>query len=161
MINSRHVAKGHIYEASSIDHVKSLLKEKESELELVKKSFPELLKSLSFLAHEEVNMSKVITYSGKEGFEQITRNTVNTKGIFRIFEVNYLARESDFDFGEDLRKEFVRNNIEIHQLTNEPAMAFDTKVMEILKPQYWQLRYISPKLLDMKYFPKEKQARIS
>jgi sugar-specific transcriptional regulator TrmB len=151
LVNYRHVTKGQVFEASSVDHIEVLLKQKESEIELFKKSFPELIKSLSFLAHEEINMSKVVTYSGKEGFEQITRNTVNTQGIFRIFEVSYLAQESDFNFGEEIRRTFVKNNIQIHQLTNESVMPFDTAVKDILKPHYWQLRYISPSLLEMKY----------
>src|SRR5687767_10223699 len=60
LVQTRHIETGQIFEVSSLDHIKFLLKEKEIEINSLKKSLPELLRSLSFVAKEALNMTKVI-----------------------------------------------------------------------------------------------------
>ena len=54
----------------------------------------------------------------------------------------------NYDFCELARQEFVRNQIEVRELTNEKQMPGWTNVKEMVK-NHWHLRYVDPGELKM------------
>lgn len=94
--------------------------------------------------------SQVTTYEGLEGLKIISRNSVNTKGILRIYEMTYASLNEIFskEEAEEVRKEFLKRKTEIHELTNKIYREKYTEIEEFHKV-CMKIRYIDPKKITL------------
>ncbi|SRR4030042_1621798 len=95
--------------------------------------------------------NQIISYSGKEGLLKVTLNSLKARDELLVFESSFSSLNTMFDKSkaEEIRREFVKRNIKVRELTNqayyEPytqIKEFDEKVMNI--------RYINPNKLKIK-----------
>src|SRR5260221_2498149 len=139
---------GNKFEANSPKQLEVLLKEKEVELENIKKESESLFTELEKLKPTLMGETKILYYKGVEGLKQVTWNTLRTKDdCFRIYEIKLMHTLFDLDFSAKARAEFVQRRILVHQLTNHDYLESFTKVTQHIKD--WTLKYIDPKELSI------------
>lgn len=93
--------------------------------------------------------SKIISYQGIEGLKQVTLNSLKAKDGIYIYEISSMNQFVDPGFAEDVRRQFVKNQIHIKQLTNLVFLDKWTKIEELVE-KYWEARYIDPKKFEIK-----------
>jgi len=94
--------------------------------------------------------SIISTYEGIEGVKIVSKNSLNAKGNLYIYEMSFASLNVIFtkNEAEDMRKEFVKKNIKIKEITNKAyqeytnVKEFDEKCMEI--------RYLNPNKFNVK-----------
>ncbi|MBN1374189.1 transcriptional repressor [Candidatus Dojkabacteria bacterium] len=136
------------YETTGTETLKNLVAEKEQSVKKLKRLLPPTLRELTLLSMQNQKSFEIKSYTGIEGLKQVTWNSSKAKGILRIFEINEMSAFLNYDFCEYTRLEFVKNKVQTHELTNEPAIEGWTNVTEMVK-NYWQLRYVDPNELSM------------
>lgn len=151
LVNEKLDEVGKKFEASSIDKLEMLLKEKEAELEKLKESKEKILKKLSFFEGKRDKKSKILYYSGHEGLKQITWNSLKAKGVIYVFEMGQSMNPfTGKRFAEKVREEFYLRKIITKQLTNFEKIEPYTNVEQYVK-HYWEVRYIDPKELSLDF----------
>jgi sugar-specific transcriptional regulator TrmB len=141
---------GFKFAANSPTVLKIQLLKKEKEHETLKESFPLVLKELEKVMGKGKLSSKVLYYSGVKGLEQVTYNSSQAKGNLRIFEMADMSAFLDYGFCEKVRREFVKNKVNVNELTNLKKMPAWTKVTDFVR-DYWKCRYIDSKQLEMRF----------
>lgn len=94
--------------------------------------------------------SKIITYEGKEGLFQVTKNSLKAKTDLYIYEMTY-ASLNEFlskDEAEKIRKEFLKNNVKIKEITNVAYHEEYTEIKEFHQ-KCMGVRYINPDKLNI------------
>ena len=142
--------RGMRFGATHPSKLQHLITEQEQKLEALKKNLPDLVSNLSHIIPQKNSDSKVLYYQGVEGLKQVSYNLTKAKDLVRVLEMEHLDAFLPEDFSENLRKEFVKHQITIHDLTNKTAFPAFTKVTELIK-NYSQFRYINPKLLTINF----------
>jgi len=94
--------------------------------------------------------SKIITYEGKEGLLQVTKNSLEAKKDLYIYEMAY-ASLNEFlskDEAEKIRKDFLKKNVKIKEITN---VAYHEKytVVKEFHQKCMEIRYINPDKLNI------------
>jgi len=141
---------GKKFEAKSYKQLEMLLKDKEYEVEKLKKSKGKIFDELASIRGKVDKSSKVLYYTGKEGLKQVTWNSTKAKAKLYIFEILDMSAFLDYGFCEKVRLEFVKNRVKVNELTNQKSMPGWTNIEEFVK-KYWRCRYIDPKELEMKF----------
>lgn len=149
LIKERIKGYGRKFEAVSYEKFSQFISTKEEELETLKLNAPKLFNQLASIQNQSSNEYKILHYRGIEGLKQLTWNTTKAKSEFRIYEINNMESFLPNAFSEKVRKEFAKNQIQIKQLTNHSEMDDYTDVQEVL--EYWEVRYIDPKELEMNF----------
>lgn len=93
--------------------------------------------------------SRIINYQGVEGLRQVTFNSLRAKDGIYIYEISSMNEFIKKDFAEEIRRQFVENQIHIKQLTNLVFLDKWTNVEELVE-KYWEARYIDPKKFEIK-----------
>lgn len=93
--------------------------------------------------------SRIISYQGVEGLKQVTLNSLRAKDGIYIYEISSMNEFIEQKFAEDVRRQFVKNQIYIKQLTNRVFLDKWTAVEELVE-KYWEARYIDPKKFEIK-----------
>lgn len=130
------------FAAVSYEKFENLLNEKEKEILELKKVLPELYLELANLKLKSQEEYKVLYYRGVEGLKQVTWNSLNAKGLFRIYEINDMNAFLDKKFTEKVRLEFVKREIKVHQLTNFRQIDDFTDIFGHVKD--WTPKYVNP-----------------
>lgn len=141
---------GRRFEASSIENLKLLVNEKKKEFEDAKKSLPQALQTLSLISNQDLSKSKVLHYSGTKGLKQVIWNQKRAKNNIRTFVCEKMSKYLDFDIGDEVRLEFVKNKVTINELRNVKHIPKWTNVVEIPK-SLWKVRYIPPSEIEMDF----------
>ena len=139
---------GNKFEANSPKNLERVLTEKEAELESLKNESSALLNELEKLKPAMLGDTKILYYKGAEGLKQVTWNTLKSKEVFRIYEVNLMHAFLDHEFSEKVRTEFALRDIKVHQLTNHDYFDPFTKIAKHV--QDWTLKYIPTEKLNIK-----------
>ncbi len=90
--------------------------------------------------------SKIITYSGKEGLEKVTLNSLEAKTNLCIYEIRFSMNPFvDKKRADEIRREFMRRNIKTREITNQPYREQDYTDIPDYDKLYMDYRYIDPK----------------
>lgn len=141
---------GRSFQAESPENLKSIINERREELQELENTLPEVVSSIASLSGKKVKKSEIKYYSGINGLKQITWNSSKAQGLLRIFEIENMSSFLNKGFAEKARLEFVRNGVEIHEITNEREFGGWTNVKDLVE-NYWQVRYVDPQELSMEF----------
>jgi sugar-specific transcriptional regulator TrmB len=142
---------GKRFTATSPEHLGLLLKEREFEVENLRKSMPKLIGDLTTLQSKESTTSQVLEYKGIEGLKQVTWNSLRAKDVLRIYEISTdMSAFIDKKFSEKIRLEFLLRKTKIKQLTNIKHFEPFTKLQQFID-ECCELRYIDPKKLELNF----------
>jgi len=118
-----------------------VIKEKELQLERLKNLTPRLYEYTRNLSMMSESTSKIYHYRGKEGLKQVTWNSLATKDILRIYEIDLMHAFLDYEFSEKMRLEFgLRKYMKVHQLTDKLKFADYTKIKSHVAQ--WTVKHI-------------------
>jgi sugar-specific transcriptional regulator TrmB len=137
--------------ANDYYQLEMLVKQKEADLENLRRTLPVVYDQLAGVVAESGEKSKVLYYHGIQGLSQVTWNSTrgDSEGL-RIFEVaQSMTAFLDQKFSEKVRAELVRNKVFTRQLTNYSHLDACTKVRELVK--FWEVRYIDPKIMKIDF----------
>jgi len=92
---------------------------------------------------------EIKVYQGIEGVREITYNSLEADGLLRIYELTLASLGTIFtpDEADDVRREFMKRNIKIKEITAQSYMEY-TKV-EGFEEKCMEYRYIDPKKFDL------------
>lgn len=148
LVQQKLTKQGRTFRASPYRQLELLVLEKKQEVDFLKKVSPIVFQELASLQRIRQEKTKILYYEGLDGLKQITWNTTEAKGELFIFEIADMSAFLDYGISEEVRREFVRNQVAIKELTNLRRVPAWTKVEELVK-KYWQIRYLDPKELKM------------
>lgn len=135
---------GQSYSPPSLKRIEQLLvqeKEKLAQKETILKHFKE---DLAEIQQDLTPKSKVLHYSGIEGYKQVNWNSTKATDGICIYEFETLNIITDQDFAEDLRLELVKNKVFVNQISNLDHL-----------DDYTNITDHPTKFLAMRYIPKE------
>ncbi len=94
---------------------------------------------------------QIISYTGINGLLEVTRNSLQAKGGLLIFETSYASLNDMFtkQQAEEIRREFVRRDIKVREITNQMYHELYTEV-ENFHEKVMNIRYINPNKLKIK-----------
>lgn len=150
LVQQKLTKQGKSFRASSYKQLEMLIIEKEQEVNFLRKVSPVVFQELASLQRGREEKTKILYYEGWDGLKQITWNSTEAKDELFIFEIKDMSAFLDYGIAEEVRKEFVRNKVFIKELTNLRKVPAWTKVEELVE-RYWQVRYVDPRELKMKF----------
>lgn len=136
--------RGRKFEAGSVHNLETILKQRTNELLNLKNSFNEVEKIIKNISIPNIAKTKIISYEGMKGLEQITWNSSKAKDELRIIELSTMSRFLDFGFAEKTRTEFILNKVHVKELTNQTKLKDWTEITQFVT-DFWECRHI-PKL---------------
>lgn len=145
-------SRGLSFLAANPSSLELLLTKKREEISGLETSLAKVIDSLNTIPTGTNQVPKTIYYEGLPGLLAMTWNTLEARGDgIRIWELT--AEMSKFippETSEDIRREFVRRNIQVKQLTNLKELSGWTRISEFVK-NFWQVRHISPGTLNITF----------
>lgn len=142
---------GYGYAATGTEYLERYWRGKERRLAEMGERLPELMNTLDGMRMNTGYKAKVEYFVGRKGLEQITYNSLRAEGELMIYEMN--ASMEGFvnkERAEEFRRIWAEREVMIRQLTNQRDMVDFTEV-EKLVADLWDIRYISPEVLAMKF----------
>lgn len=132
MIIERVEGYGRKFEAAPYEKLRDILETKESEVEMLQVSAPQLFNQLAALQMRADEELKVLHYQGVEGLKQVTWNSTKVQDpVFRIYEVGLMHDLVDKGFAEKCRKEYAKfPERKFRQLTNLQSLDHNTEIAE-------------------------------
>lgn len=137
------------YSAESFEKLKLIVTQKEAELSSLKTTLNPLLNQLEQISAKAQSSSRIVHYKGIEGLKQVTWNSTKAKSLLRIYEIEDMDAFLDHDFSEKARIEFVKQGVNVKQLTNHKKLDEMTQITEHIK--MWDVKYIDPKIFEIKF----------
>ncbi len=143
-------SRGLSFEAQSYHQLDFLIKQKESQLDTLKKSIPMVFEQLAKPDPTHGSPAKVVYYKGKDGLKQVTWNSTKAHGILRVIEMaNDMSDFLDQEFSEKVRQEFINQKLtSSRQLTNLVHLKPYTQVSEFAL-MIQDYRYIDPNIFTI------------
>lgn len=148
LISKKERSKGAIFEALNYKNLKLIVDKRREKFEKSKNTLAELFEEFTTLKSASKVSSNVIHYHGIEGLKQVNWNLVDTKGMYRVYEVTRLSNYLDEKFAERLRNEWLRRKIHSRDLTNEKKVKTYTNIIEFME-KYSEYRHIDPEVLKI------------
>jgi sugar-specific transcriptional regulator TrmB len=148
LVTQSYETQGLRFSAAKSDRVGHLLLEKEASLASLRKSLPEVLKTLSEMQQSASPKSRVRYHSGQEGLKHVTYNSLAARGEICIYEIKDMGAFFDRETSERIRQELVTRKIHVRQLTNMSHIEQWTDVVANVK-DYWTPRYVDPEELTI------------
>lgn len=138
--------------AFSPGQLKLLVSKKEAEVDQLKSTLPPLIEELSRFEHNSPSPTEILYFRGKSGMEQMIWNLLKIPRNGEFTGQSYLPWNDlvGQKFADKVRQELMLNNIKSRELTNNPG-PFDYVYEELYDTHLWVERYISPKILDIKF----------
>ena len=144
LVTMRFNDSGFRFEASDPQNLETTIKEKKLELQTLEDTLPELVSHLRSKMGAEGDSPKIRYYSGKEGLQQVTYNSVRAQGELLTYEIGTLNNFLSYKQAEAIRSEILDNKITTRTLTNATKVRDWTEHEEMVK-NYWQIRHIPKK----------------
>lgn len=141
---------GSSFEASPVGNLDLILSVKKRELETLERSHKQLISLIRNFGSKETADSRVLNYKGIEGLKQILWNQRRARRIIRTFVSSVMSKHIDFDYGDEIRQSFIKNNVKIVEIRNEKHIARWTNLPEIVK-SHWEAYYLSPENFKMEF----------
>jgi sugar-specific transcriptional regulator TrmB len=136
------------YRAQGYHNLESLVRKQEKHVSELADSLPELFGFFLNLAGSQSDATSVRYYEGQEGLDKAMINTLDTKGIYRIYEMKQLHNVVDMDLAEYIRSEMIRRKQISHQITNIRKHNDVTNVNGFVN-KHWEMRFIEKRLLPI------------
>ncbi len=138
--------------AASPEALRLLLKEKEQQIESLRKNLPLVLKFLDLLVHPtKIKATKILYYKGVRGLKQVLWNTLRAE--YEIVGYGYLNWNESVGrrFAEELRQEIVKRKIYNREIQNENFQPIEefTKVKGYEK--YYQRKIIPASVIEFNH----------
>jgi hypothetical protein len=112
---------------------------------------PDIVGTLEGLATKSGYQSKAKYYTGRDGLEQITYNSLRADRDLYIYEVAAdMTKFIKQNTAEKYRQILAERNITTHQLTNHDEFDAFTEVEKMIT-DLWDIRYIDPKILKIRF----------
>lgn len=149
----RHVisSSGFRFAATSPDNLQYYWDDRTRLMQDKTKELSPVIESLEQLEATAKHKSKISYFSGQRGMEQLTYNSLKADGDLYIYEMaTDMTAFIDPSLAENYRQILVDRSITTHQLTNFDHFGQFTKVERMVK-DYWDIRYIDPKILRIKF----------
>jgi len=136
------------YRAKEYSNLEALVRVREKRVEELNNSLPELFGYFLNLAGTNNNTMSIKYFEGQDGLNKAMINTLDTKGIYRIYELNHLHDVVDLDLAEHIRREMIRRNQTSHQITNIRRHEGITNVKGFAG-KHWFMRYVDRRHLPI------------
>jgi sugar-specific transcriptional regulator TrmB len=144
-------SRGLTFLASNPSALELLVTQKKTEITGLESSLTKVIESLNTIPARISQAPKTIYYEGLPGLLAMTWNTLDAKkGGIRIWELSEMTSFIPDETSEDIRREFVRREIYVRQLTNISKYPAWTKVTEFVK-KFWQIRYLDPQKIKISF----------
>lgn len=137
-----------LYKAEDYHRLEELLNIQESKISKIQSNLPDLFGYLLNVSGPTSGKSTIKYYEGQKGLEDVTRNTLAAKGLFRILELDNLNAFLDVEFAEYIRRESCRRKIMVHKITNLRRFNDFTKVEGYIG-KWIETRHIEQKKLPI------------
>ncbi|MDR3125642.1 MAG: HTH domain-containing protein [Candidatus Nomurabacteria bacterium] len=142
---------GYNYTANSPDNLEEYWRRRERKVQRLGAKLPDVVSALDGLATGSGHRSKTKYYTGRDGLEQITYNSLRAKNDLYIYEVatnmtNFVNKNT----AEKFRQILVEREITTHQLTNYTQIEAFTEVERMIT-DFWDIRHIDPKILKIQF----------
>lgn len=141
---------GRKFEAGSINNLKTILEERKNEVKDLESSFSSIEKIVKDISIPDIAKTKIISYEGIKGLEQITWNSSKAKDELRIIEFSTMSQFLDFGFSEKARTEFLLNKVHVKEITNLKSVPAWTEITQFAM-DYWDCRYIPKSLFEVTF----------
>jgi sugar-specific transcriptional regulator TrmB len=142
---------GHNYTSTSPDNLERYWHGKTIAMERLGSQLAPVINCLEGLTATHGYKSRVDYFTGRQGLEQITYNSLRAQSDLYIYEVatdmTVYARQ---DVAESFRQILVDRQITTHQLTNFTEFKDFTDVEEMVA-NFWDVRYIDPDILKINF----------
>ncbi len=142
--------RGKRYEANKISQLDLIIKQKESDIDLLKQSAETIKDFFTQASPSDIIKTKFIPYKGLEGLRQITWNSSKAKNELRILENSTMDEFLNFGFSEKARSEFLRNKVYVKEICNDKVMPEWTDVTEFVT-DFWEPRYIPKEIFNIDF----------
>lgn len=152
LIEENAVGRGISLKAANPKNLELLVHEKERELKEQKASLPTLLKELTGLPGELEKVFEVKYYHGPEGLKQLMWNHLSANKEILAFSYRNKNDTVGKTFAERIREEQVERKIMLYEIENETDQGDFWYTGVQGWPKYYQSRYISPKILEIKQY---------
>lgn len=137
-----------LYKAENYHRLQELLSIQEKKISNMQSNLPDLFGYLLNVSGPSSGTSSIKYYEGQKGLEEVTRNTLAAKGMFRILELDNLNAFLDRDFAEFIRRESCRRRIMVHKITNRRKFDDFTNVEGYIG-KWIETRHIEPRKLPI------------
>jgi sugar-specific transcriptional regulator TrmB len=129
-----------------------LVIERQHEVDIMKEKMPIIFEQLEALQFSGNNKdSRILYYKGLEGLKQITWNSLKAKDELLTMEIKDMDAFLDHGFAEKMREELVKRKIKSKTITNQSHIDAWTNVKEITTKDFWEIKYINPNALEIKF----------
>jgi sugar-specific transcriptional regulator TrmB len=125
-----------------------LLSKQEGELEILKKSLPEVLDILKNRIGNKNPGSQIFYYRGKEGLLRVNWNLLNAKGEFLSYEVSNAEAYMPHREAERLRQELVNRKIHTRTLINIKNFKISSDIEGL--ENFYKIHFIDEKILKIR-----------
>jgi sugar-specific transcriptional regulator TrmB len=140
---------GTIFNALPLDNVESLLEARKSTTNALARDLDSILAAMRIIAGSPGPKAAVRHYYGKAGLRQANWNLTKASKEFRVFETKHLSQHLEPDFVRRCRERFVERKLHMYDLTSEKV--HKRADLEPVDPSRSRMRYIDPKILDVKF----------
>jgi sugar-specific transcriptional regulator TrmB len=149
LVSADKLSYGTLFHALPLENVESLLEARKSTTEALVRDLGSMTEALRVLAGSSGPQAFVRHYYGAAGLRQANWNLTKARKEFRVFETRHLTQHLDPDFARRCRERFIERKLHSFDLTNEPIHR--KKDLEPIDLSRAKLRYIDPKILDVKF----------
>jgi len=142
---------GHNYISTSPDNLERYWHGKTIAMERLASQLAPVINCLEGLTATYGYKSRVDYFTGRQGLEQITYNSLRAQSDIYIYEVAMdMTAFTRQDLAEGFRQILVDRQITTHQLTNFTELKDFTDVEDMVA-NFWDVRYIDPNILKINF----------
>jgi len=149
LVSADKLSYGTLFHALPLENVESMLEARKSTTEALARDLSSMSDMMRLLAGSSGPQATVRHYYGRAGLRQANWNLTKARKEFRVFETKHLSQHLDPDFARRCRERFIERKLHSFDLTNERI--HKKKDLEPVDPARAKLRYIDPKILDVKF----------
>ncbi len=152
LIEEVNLGRGIALKASNPTNLELLILEREQEVKIQRDTLPNILKELTSLGNDPQKSIEIKHYHGTDGLKQMLWNHMSAKKEMLVFGYENRNNIAGETFAEKIRYEQVRRKItkiEIENATDQGDYWY-TQVPNW--GEYYQSRYIPPKILDIRQY---------
>lgn len=139
------------FEAVDSSTIESILSQKQQELTELSASYQSLKDTFKKLSKVPEQIPKTVYFEGPRGLLNATWNTTTADGEgLRIWELDNMTSFIKYQVAEEIRREFVKREVYIRQLTNSSKLGKWTEVTELVD-KYWRVRFLDPEIVKISF----------
>jgi sugar-specific transcriptional regulator TrmB len=149
LVSADKLSYGTLFRALPLDNLESLLRDRRAVTEQLSNELASVAQSMQIMAGSSGPKATVRNYYGIAGLRQANWNLTKASKEFRVFETSHLSERFDQEFVKRCRERILERKLLSFDLTNHKRHS--VKDLEPFDPSKVKLRYIDPKILDIKF----------